>query len=137
MGRLAHRVEVEVLPTEVGALFLLRRAGLLALDAAFEHALEPQRDLACAICKELGGLPLALDQAGAYIEETQCSLADYLQLSRSQRAELLAARGGLVPDHPEPVATTWSLSFTQVKKRSAAAAALLRVCAFLHPDAIT
>ncbi len=39
-------------------------------------------------------------------------------------------------DHPEPVATTWSLSFAQIEKRSSAAADLLRVCAFLHPDAI-
>ena len=88
------------------------------------------------ISQELGGLPLALDQAGAYIEETQCSLADYLQFYRTQRADLLKARGGLVLDHPEPVATTWSLSFAQVEQRSAAAADLLRVCAFLHPDAI-
>ncbi|HEY6286952.1 MAG TPA: tetratricopeptide repeat protein, partial [Ktedonobacteraceae bacterium] len=92
--------------------------------------------IALQITKELGGLPLALDQAGAYIEETRCSLADYLQLYRTQRAALLKARGGLVPDHPEPVATTWSLSFALVQERSIAAADLLRVCAFLHPDAI-
>jgi len=42
----------------------------------------------------------------------------------------------MVPDHPESVATNWSLSFIQVQERSAAAADLLRVCAFLHPDAI-
>ena len=41
-----------------------------------------------------------------------------------------------MPDHPEQAATTWSLSFAQVEKRSAAATDLLRVCAFLHPDAI-
>jgi hypothetical protein len=92
--------------------------------------------MALAIAQELGGLPLALDQAGAYIEETQCSLSNYLQLYRSKRADLLKARGGLVLDHPEPVATTWSLSFAQVQERSAVAADLLRVCAFLHPDAI-
>ena len=97
---------------------------------------DSERAIALSISQELGGLPLALDQAGAYIEETQCSLADYLQFYRTQRADLLKARGGLVLDHPEPVATTWSLSFAQVEKRSAAAADLLRVCAFLHPDAI-
>ncbi len=136
MGRLAHPIEVDALDSEAGALLLLRRADRLGSDAPLEQAEASERAIALQITQELGGLPLALDQAGAYIEETHCSLADYLHLSRSQRADLLKARGGLVPDHPEPVATTWSLSFAQVQARSAAAADLLRVCAFLHPDAI-
>src|SRR5438874_641070 len=136
MGRLAQRIEVDALDSEPGALLLLRRADRLAPDAPLEQAEVSERTIALSITQELGGLPLALDQAGAYIEETHCSLADYLQFSRSQRATLLSARGGLVPDHPEPVATTWSLSFEQVEKRSAVAADLLRVCAFLYPDAI-
>ncbi len=136
MGRLAQRLEVDTLDVEPGALLLLRRAERLAPDASLEQAEASERAIALEITQELGGLPLALDQAGAYIEETHCSLADYLHFSRSQRADLLAARGGLVSDHPEPVATTWSLSFAQVQARSPAAADLLRVCAFLHPDAI-
>ena len=39
-------------------------------------------------------------------------------------------------DHPESVATTWKLSFERVEKRNPAAADLLRLCAFLAPDAI-
>jgi tetratricopeptide (TPR) repeat protein len=136
MGRLAHAIEVDALDSEPGALLLLRRAERLAPDAPLEQADVSERAIALSISQEIGGLPLAIDQAGAYIEETQCSLTDYLQLYRSQRTELLNARGGLVPDHPEPVATTWSLSFGQVQERSAAAADLLRVCAFLHPDSI-
>ncbi len=136
MGRLAHPIEVDALDNEAGALLLLRLTYRLAPDAPLEQAEASERTIALSITQELGGLPLALDQAGAYIEETHCSLADYLQLSRSQRADLLKARGGLVLDHPEPVATTWSLSFAQVQERSTAAADLLRVCAFLHPDAI-
>jgi tetratricopeptide (TPR) repeat protein len=136
MGRLAHPIEVDALDDESGALLLLRLTYRLASDAALEQAEASERAIALQITQELGGLPLALDQAGAYIEETHSSLADYLQLYRSERTDLLKARGGLVPDHPEPVATTWSLSFAQVQARSAAAADLLRACAFLHPDAI-
>ena len=136
MGRLAQRIEVDTLDSEPGALLLLRRADRLAPDAPLEQAEASERAIALQITQELGGLPLALDQAGAYIEETHCSLADYLQIYRSQRADLLKERGGLVPDHPEPVATTWSLSFTQVQAHSVVAADLLRVCAFLHPDVI-
>ncbi len=81
-------------------------------------------------------LPLALDQAGAYIEETSCGLQGYLQLYQAQGIRLLKERGGLVTDHPDPVATTWSLSFKNVEQANAAAAELLRFCAFLAPDAI-
>jgi hypothetical protein len=135
-GRFAHRLEVEILSTEVGALFLLRRAGLLAPDGIFEQAQEYERDRARAICEELGGLPLALDQAGAYLEETRCSLAEYQHLFQCRRADLLAERRGLVDDHPRPVATTWSLSFERVEQKNPAAADLLCLCAFLAPDAI-
>ncbi len=136
-GRFARRLEIDILPTGQGTLFLLRRAGLLAPDAPLEQAVERERDVAHAICKELGGLPLALDQAGAYIEETGCSLAEYQSLYQRRRADLQAERRGqLVDDHPLPVATTWSLSFRQVEQNNPAAADLLRLCAFLAPDAI-
>jgi tetratricopeptide (TPR) repeat protein len=49
---------------------------------------------------------------------------------------LLRKRGGLVADHPEPVATTWALSFEQAQAKNPAAADLLCFCAFLAPDAI-
>ncbi len=39
-----------------------------------------------AICELMDGLPLALDQAAAYIEENECSLADYLSLYQTRRA---------------------------------------------------
>jgi tetratricopeptide (TPR) repeat protein len=136
MGRLAHRIEVDTMPSDIGALFLLRRASLIAPAAPLEDA--PASDIATAkeICAELGGLPLALDQAGAYIEETQCSLFDYKKIYGIRRADLLKVRGGLVDDHPKSVATTWSLSFEQLEQKNPAAADLLRFCAFLHPDAI-
>jgi tetratricopeptide (TPR) repeat protein len=84
----------------------------------------------------MDGLPLALDQAGAYIEETACGLADYLDLYQKHGATFRKRRGGLVADHPESVATTWSLSFRKIELFNPAAAELLRLCAFLAPDAI-
>jgi len=137
MGRFARCLEVDILSTELAALFLLRRAGLLPVEATLEQASEHDRSVARAICEEVGGLPLALDQAGAYIEETGCSLAEYQRLYQHRRADLLAERRGqLVDDHPLPVATTWSLSFAQVEQKNPAAADLLRLCAFLAPDTI-
>ncbi len=85
----------------------------------------------------MDGLPLALDQAAAYIEEHRCHFADYLSLYQTRRGDLLKRRGVLSRrDYPKSVATTWSLSFEQVECTDAVAASVLRLCAFLHPDAI-
>jgi tetratricopeptide (TPR) repeat protein len=136
MGRLAHRIEIEKMEPWEGALFLLRRAGIIVGSDVFDKASEATRNKAKEISKEMDGLPLALDQAGAYIEETSCGLAGYLDLYQKHGATLLKRRGGLIADHPEPVATTWSLSFEKVELANPAAAELLRLCAFLAPDAI-
>ncbi len=136
MGGLAHRLEVETMDPDIGALLLLRRAGLIAHGASLGAASPLDVALAKKIATDLGGLPLALDQAGAYIEETQCSLSDYQQRYQIRRALLLQRRGGVVLDHPEAVATTWSLSFEKVEERNPVAADLLQLCAYLAPDAI-
>jgi tetratricopeptide (TPR) repeat protein len=47
----------------------------------------------------------------------------------------IAFRGALTSDHPDPVASTWALSFENIEKNPPAAE-LLRFCAFLHPDEI-
>jgi tetratricopeptide (TPR) repeat protein len=135
-GRLAHRLEIEALLPEQGAVFLLRRAGFIEPFAALSHASQEEREQAFQISQELGGLPLALDQAGAYLEETGVDLSSYQQIYQQHRTTLLRERRGLVADHPLPVATTWSISFQRVEERNPAAADLLRMLAFLSPDAI-
>ncbi len=82
----------------------------------------------------LGDLPLALEQAAAYRSETGISTARYLELFRARRRDLLAR--GVPEDHPQAVATTWDLSFETLEAASPAAAALLRLAAFLAPDDI-
>jgi len=136
MQRFATRLEVETLPDEQGALLLLRRAGLLVATDDLTQASADERRLATALTQELGGLPLALDQAGAYLEATGMRLDKYLQTYQKHRQTLLQERRSLVEDHPAPVATTWSLSFQRVEEKSPAAADLLRLCAYLAPDAI-
>jgi tetratricopeptide (TPR) repeat protein len=136
IGPLASGIEVEKLDSQQGMLLLLRRANVLKLDASLEDAPLADRTAAAAIVEEMDGLPLALDQAGAFIEETQSSVTDYLQRYRQRADVLLQRRGGPGKDHPEPVATTWSLSFERVEELDPLAAELLRCCAFLAPDAI-
>ncbi len=136
IGPLAQHIEVETMRQDVGVLFLLRRAGLMGLDASLEMALASERAIAQKIAEELGGLPLALDQAGAYIQETGCGLVRYQRVYQQRRMELLRRRGSFSYDYPESVATTWMLSFEKVKQRSLPAVDLLRCCALLYPDAI-
>src|SRR5437660_1518835 len=136
LDTLASRIEIETLDLDNAALLLLRRAGLLSLDAALARAEPADLRAALQLAQELGCLPLALDQAGAYLDETRCDLQQYLKLYRSHRADLLRYRGELALDHPDPVATAWSLSFALIEQSNALAADLLRLCAVLHPDAI-
>jgi tetratricopeptide (TPR) repeat protein/transcriptional regulator with XRE-family HTH domain len=135
-GALAASIEVEQLTPQDGALLLLRWTKRLDLDTPLDQAQATDRAAAESITKEMDGLPLALVQAGAYVEETGCSLADYLRLYATHRKDLLARRGRLILDYSETVATTWSLSFQQIEQQSPAAADVLRLCAFLAADAI-
>jgi len=135
-GAIAASIEVEQLTPQEGTLLLLRWTKLLDLDAPLDQAQAADRTAAERIVREMDGLPLAIVQAGAYVEETGCSLADYLRLYAAHRKELLAWHSRLMLDYPETVATTWSLSFQQVEQQSPAAADVLRLCAFLAPDAI-
>src|SRR6266487_237634 len=134
MAGLAHPLMVDTFSDEQGALFLLQRSGLLALGAVLHQAELHIQQSALEMAHELGGLPLALDQAGAYLHATGCSPATYQQIYQQHHIQLLAQRRGA--DHPKPVATTWNISFRKVEQQNPAAADLLRLCAFLAQDAI-
>lgn len=136
LGALAQSIEVEKMGLDEGVIFLLRRTKLLSADAELEQTTQENKSTAIEIVTALDGLPLALDQVGAYIEETHCSLAHYLVLYGTSRKELLRRRGSFPADHPDSVAITWSISFQKVEYESMAAADLLYLLAFLDPEAI-
>ena len=136
LGSIGEGLEVEKMSVDEGVLFLLRRTKILASDSPLSQVPKNVRDQAAEIVNMLDALPLALDQAGAYIEETKCGLTGYLNLYRTRRKELLLRRGTIPVDHPEPVAATWSLSFQQIERDNPAAADLLRLLAFLNPETI-
>lgn len=129
IGSLAISLEVEQMGLVEGTQFLLHRAQRL-------HVPDEERNEATNVVITLNGFPLALDQAGAYIEETGCSFKEYLHLYQDHRQTLLARRGRQATNYPDSVATTWSLSFHKVERASPAAAELLQFCAFLSPDHI-
>ena len=132
----ALSLELESLSDEEGALLLLRRTKRLALNALLDATTAEERLQALAISRTLGGLPLALDQAGAYILETGCALSDYLPLYERGRAALLSRRGSIPAEHPQSVATTFSLAIERAQQKNPAAVELLKLCSFLAPDEI-
>ncbi len=130
-----QRIEIKKMEPIEGALFLLRRAKLIPEQVGLDGVSEEEFGLAEKISQDMDGLPLALDQAGAFIEETPSSLAEYLDLYQQAGATLLEERGELAIDHPS-VSITFSLAFEKVLERNLAAADLIIVCAFLAPDRI-
>lgn len=131
VGMAVQSIIVNKWGQEDAACFLLRRVNKLAPSEPLGFAAPPDLHAAEKIAQELDGLPLALDQAGAYIEKTRCSLSDYLTT--------YAGRGRLLEPTSESartVSAVWSLSFDKVAEALPAAADLLRLCAFLAPDSI-
>lgn len=131
---IAHALAMDALPVEQSVSFLLQRANLLALHASVDEASPQDRFCASRIAQELGNLPLALDQAGAYLAATGTGLSPYLSLYQQHRPELLKERRNLM--YPDSVATTWNLSFAWVEQKNPAAAELLRACALMAFDTI-
>ncbi|MBO0790906.1 MAG: tetratricopeptide repeat protein, partial [Ktedonobacteraceae bacterium] len=137
LGPLADVLEVPSMSREEGVCLLLARARRLQ-GATPPHTLPPETPAttgAAELVTLLEGLPLAVDQAGAYIEETGCRVAEYLERYRLQRKHILARRG-IGGAHPASVSTTLRLSVERIARQHPAAGDLLHLCAFLHPEAI-
>jgi len=115
-------LDVPPLSTEVAAEFLVDRTS------------DPDAQAAGELAAELGGLPLALEQAAAYTVATGDSLASYLAAFRRRRPDLLAR--GEPAGYPGTVATTWALAFTQLGQTAPGATALLRLLAFCAPEPV-
>ena len=91
---------------------------------------ENQRD-AAALLTELTYLPLAIVQAAAYINENGIELADYMSLLKEKEEEIIDLLSEEFEDNgryrnvKNPVATTWLISFEQIRQRDSLAAEYL------------
>ena len=138
-GAQASPLELDVLVRAESIEFLRRRTGI-----------RDDQGLA-ALAELVGDLPLALEEAAAYLEETRENLGEYLELLRDRSRELFGLddpAAGSGPDSDRRrVATVWSVSLDRVHAQAPAAEALLSLCAFLaagvprdlpvrHPDVL-
>lgn len=135
-GRFSHQCMLEEMDTDQSVLLLLRRAKLLPLQGDLADVPPQQYTLVTQLCQELGSLPLAIDQAGSYIEETGCGLAGYLERFEQRCSILLSWRGKNPGGYPLSVTETLLTAQEQVGRQSPVAAELLRLCLFLCPENI-
>jgi len=141
-GPFVRGMDLSPMQQEEGRVFLLRRAEILKPDATGEQVrqfalrLPAYAAAAAELVTMMAGLPLALNQAGAYLEATQCELPAYLKLFHTRWGALIQQRGTRWPDHRASVSTTFTLAITHIARRHPAVQDLLRVCAFLQADAI-
>lgn len=136
LGGLAQSSVLKPLDVEDGALCLLRRAGYLQGNKSLRDASTTSMNAARRLSELMGGLLLALEQAGAYIEDTGCGVVKYLETYQRYRPEIQQLLHGAVPEYQLPVASAWTISKEVVEQTNPAAAEILRLSAFLAPDAI-
>jgi hypothetical protein len=115
-------LEVPVLGTEIAADFLMNRTR------------DPNQEAALELADALGGLPLALEQAAAYMQAVGDSLTDYLTSFRQWRPDILGR--GEPMGYRKTAATTWMLAFGQLEQSAPGAVGLLHLLACFAPEAV-
>ncbi|WP_150135158.1 FxSxx-COOH system tetratricopeptide repeat protein [Streptomyces hyaluromycini] len=108
-------------------------------EESIEHLLRRAADLtaddAGRVAEAVGDLPLALEQAGAWLAETGTPVDEYLVELGEQAERVLSF--GMPANYPEPVGATWNVSIERLKERSPAAVRLLQLCAFFAAEPVS
>lgn len=85
------------------------------------------------LIKRLGYLPLALEQAAAYIKEVRCSISDYLELLNQSSVDAFSDKYASPEYYTSIVTSTWNISFAALEDSSQQ---LLNLCAYMGADNI-
>jgi tetratricopeptide (TPR) repeat protein len=88
---------------------------------------------AATLATELGHLPLALEQAAAYIVHTRINIVRYLELLENQPGEMFAksTEGG---DSARTISRIWQITLMAIEERKPLAVYVLRLLAFYAPE---
>ncbi|MBD1852490.1 tetratricopeptide repeat protein [Leptolyngbya sp. FACHB-711] len=108
---------------------------LLMKRTGQEQGTDAERTAAAQLAAEFDDLPLALEQAGAFIRERQIRIQDYWTSYQQQRFKLLEQHPAGV-NYPASVTTTWAINFQAIQETAPAAADVLQWSALLAADAI-
>ncbi len=123
--------EVREQPVDVLELEAARR---YLLDATVRRMLTPDDESeAERLAELLGYLPLALEQAAAYVERHRLRLADYQREWQGERERVLAWHDPTRTHYPVAVAVTWQRTFEVL---SPGTQTVLRLASLLAPGPI-
>lgn len=86
------------------------------------------------VAERLGDLPLAIEQAGAWLATTSMPVATYLEMLDNELLETLNRKPP--QGYPTSVTAGWLLSLRRLRETTPAAAKLLELCAFFAPEPI-
>ena len=126
-------LELKCFSEEEGALFLMQRT---------DNNGKALQQEAINLVNELGALPLALEQAAAYISALpiSCSFKAYLDKYRAVKLSLLKQQPvtalSLEAQYRLSVHTTWLMNFEFVRNKSPAAATMMHIAAFLESEKV-
>ena len=123
----------EVEPLELHVLAQADAVAFLLERARSRRKKPDDAAVAATIARELDGLALALEQAGAYIETQRLSLAEYLGRWQAKRTEVLRWHDPRLMKYPASVAVTWETTFALLDE---AERRLLGVLSWLSPEPI-
>jgi len=127
----AQGLEIRLLDP-VDAVLLL---STLSKITTINNSLESKQ--AYQIVQQLGHLPLAIEQAAAYIREVAGTYATFLDDYNKNHKEIHQwIPQGNRESYSRSVATTWSMSFNIVRDNQPQAAQLFQLLSFLNPDGI-
>lgn len=137
-AKLGDQIEVSGMSRQDSAELLLRSINQGAIRTATNVS------LANTLVEKLGDLPLAIDQAAAYINFCELSIDEYLSLFESEASYLLGKASenryhntkSEYDDRYDTVLKTWEISFRHVKRSHTGASTLLQLFAFMNHENI-
>ncbi|OGM49154.1 kinesin light chain [Aspergillus bombycis] len=134
------KLAVKLASREISIPEVDEETGVKMLETALPgEDLSKDHETAVALLSQLTFLPLAIMQAAAFIKENSISLEDYLTLLQEQEPEVVELLSedfeteGRYQDVPNPVATTWLVSFQQIQQIDQLAAEYLSFMACVNP----
>jgi len=133
--KFANRNVIQVTEMDEDAATQVLRNSLINKEILNDHAV-------VQLLRQLTFLPLAIVQAAAYINENDISLAEYLSLLDDREENIVEVLSedfedeGRYHDIKNPIATTWLISFEQIRIRDSLAADYLSFMSCINPKAI-
>ncbi|WP_329054156.1 FxSxx-COOH system tetratricopeptide repeat protein [Streptomyces violaceus] len=105
-----------------------------SIELLQKRAKDLPREDADRLAEELGDLPLAVEQAGAWLGVTGMEVDEYLELLAQRSPEILEIEQS--PDYPVSVAAAWDISLERIRENNPGARQLLDICASMAPEPI-